>query len=152
MKGMIDFYKYFISKFFENELLLNNLSDYFEYQEVLDGGYMAKRFVNNEETYKSFSVIYGNSNIESFSLSPMNRGVKLNLFELKDYLKKDYSVFNNFREMSTEFIFTISIKHEIRFISYKDIRLKKNVLELHKKGKISEQEIFCEELIFKYKE
>jgi hypothetical protein len=151
MKGLLDFYKYLIQTFLEKELSLNNLSTYFIYHEIVEGGYKAKWFINNVEPYKTLDVLIEGNNIESLILFPQRRGIELSLFDLKEYLKTNYSIFNNFREMSTEFIFALTTKHEIRFIVYKDIRLKKGILNIYNNSIVSENEIYCEELLLHYK-
>ncbi len=151
MKDLIDFYKHLITTFLEKELLLNNLHDFFTFHEIVESGYCAKRFINNEELYKSFIAVYENNKIEYIRLSPKSGCIDLSLYELKEYLNINFSVFNNFREMSTKFIFKLNEQREIEFIVYKDIRQKKSILNIYNNGTISENEIYCEELILRYK-
>ena len=149
---MIDsFYKYLIETYINENINLNNIDKYFTFHKIVDSGYNAKGYINNEAPSSSFNVVYSDELVKRFILYPSNDKIIFCLNDIKEYLKTEYKVFNNFREMTTEFEFTIRQNKDISFISYKDIRLKDGVLILYENGIIEEKDIFCDKLDLRIK-
>lgn len=150
MNKISEFYNY-LSKITQfNDLYLNNISQYFSYQKTIKITENSNGFINEIEPYKSFKVIHEKEIVESIILYPKKDELIISLWNFKEQIGKEYSIYHNYRDNLTEFVFIINPHQEIRFLIYIEITIKKNIL-VHNNKPILENNIICDELEIRFK-